>query len=266
MVAKDGIGADGRSAGAAQFLCSRLKKNAWSQNWTRLPREANLKIRINGHDGFWLSCTPKNLKTLVLGFLFSEGIISTLDDVLLLRVCDEDHVAEVRLKDTTYRPPRSGRITSGCGGGVTFNKDTPMIKADVRVSPAQIFSLMRTFREGMVLRRAAGGVHASALCTPQEVLFIAEDIGRHNTLDRLFGECLLRGVEMRGRIVLTTGRISVEMVAKCARVGIPLAATMRVPTDAAVLLAQKTGITLVGRVRAGNLIAYTHPHRLGRPA
>lgn len=226
-----------------------------------LPRETELLIRVNGYDLTRIACTPVNLCEMVLGFLFSEGVISCLDDVLLLKICDEEYVAEVRLKRDDFKPVIK-RITSGCGGGVALGERVPKVVSALKVSLDDVSVLMRRLRRSMRLYKVCGGVHASALCTQRRILFIAEDIGRHNTLDKIFGMCLTRGISPEGKMVLTTGRVSGEMLEKLARVGVPVVATQRIPTDTAVILAEETGVTLLARVRGKNLLVFTHPERL----
>ena len=113
--------------------------------------------------------------------------------------------------------------------------------------------------------RFTGGVHTSALSDTRNLLVVAEDIGRHNTLDKIRGECLMRGISTRDRLLLTTGRISSEMLLKAAKMQSPVVVSRHSPTERAVLLARELGITLVGHARGGRLLVYSHPERLGRP-
>ena len=121
---------------------------------------------------------------------------------------------------------------------------------------------MRKFQEQMELYRFCGGVHGSALTDTKNMLVVAEDIGRHNTLDKIQGECLLRGLSTRDRLLLSTGRISVEMLLKAARMQVPVAVSRHSPTGSAVSLAQDLGIALVGHARGSSLSVYSHLERL----
>ena len=124
-------------------------------------------------------------------------------------------------------------------------------------------SLMKRLQEKMDLYRFSGGVHASALADVKDLLVVAEDIGRHNTLDKIQGECMLTGLTTKDRLLLSTGRISSEMLLKAARMQVPIIVSRHSPTGSAVLLARDLGIALVGRVRGNRLSVYSHPERLG---
>ena len=123
---------------------------------------------------------------------------------------------------------------------------------------------MKQFQEQMELYRLCGGVHASALSDTKKLLVVAEDIGRHNTLDKIQGECLLRGLSTKDGLLLTTGRVSSEMLLKAARMQAPVVVSRHSPTGSAVSLARDLGIALVGYARGNRLSVYSHPERLGR--
>jgi FdhD protein len=105
-------------------------------------------------------------------------------------------------------------------------------------------------------------VHASALSDTKNLLVVAEDIGRHNTLDKIQGECLLKGLSTRDRLLLSTGRISSEMLLKAAKMQVPVVASRHSVTGSAVSLAHNMGIALVGHARGSSLSVYSHPERL----
>ena len=115
----------------------------------------------------------------------------------------------------------------------------------------------------MELYRLSGGVHTSALADTKNLLVVAEDIGRHNTLNKIQGECLLEGIQTKDRLVLITGRISSEMLLKAAKMQAPVVVSRHSPTSSAILLARKMGIALVGEARGNRLTVFTHPERLG---
>ena len=129
--------------------------------------------------------------------------------------------------------------------------------------PKEVFSLLKQLQDRMDLYRFSGGVHASALSDTEQLLVVAEDIGRHNTLDKIQGECLLKELPTKDAILLSTGRISSEMLLKAANMQVPVVISRHSPTGSAVLLAQELGITLVGHARGNRLSVYSHPERLG---
>ena len=123
--------------------------------------------------------------------------------------------------------------------------------------------LGRAMRDLQRVYRQVGGTHAAALFgASRSAEVVAEDIGRHNAVDTAIGHCLLWGVPLHDKILLTSGRASYEMVTKAIRVGIPIAASISAPTSLAVQLAQDRGLTLIGYLRGGRMNVYTHGERV----
>lgn len=240
----------------------------WEWTDRGVVRERPLTVNVNGCELVRFLCTPEKLTYLVVGFLYYEGIIRGIEEISLLRVCEEDGVADVRIEGEVRLPERKS-ITSGCGGGVTYNIDfeAERLEDDLfEVTPEQLFDRMADLYEGAVKYKETRGIHASALATAQEVLACAEDVGRHNTLDKLVGESLLRGLMGRGKILLSSGRISSEMLLKAAKMRVPVVVSRTSPTALAVDLAQRLGMTVIGYLRRGSFNLYTHSHRIRRPA
>ncbi|MHB8919228.1 MAG: formate dehydrogenase accessory sulfurtransferase FdhD, partial [Desulfocucumaceae bacterium] len=200
---------------------------------------------------------------LVLGFLYGEGIISGIGDVASMRLCEDQSLADVRLKNPQYKLPTQRTLTSGCGGGAVFKTQGERIDSGLVAAPTEVLSLMKQFQEQMDLYRLSGGVHTSALSDTRSLLVVAEDIGRHNTLDKIQGECLAGGLSTRDRLLLTTGRVSSEMLLKAAKMQVPVVVSRHSPTGSAVSLARDLGIALVGHARGNRLSVYSHPERLG---
>ncbi len=237
----------------------------WKEQTSAIPSEMPLAIYINGQELVTILCTPLKLNCLVLGFLYSEGIISSLEEVLSLRVCQEDSLADVKLNRTDIKLPTRRTLTSGCGGGSLFREGETAgnrVDSSLMVSPTEVLSLMRQLQEAAVLYRQYGGLHTTALADNRSLLVTAEDIGRHNTLDKIAGECLLRNIPTRDRLLLTTGRLSSEMLIKARKMGVPVVVSRSATTDRASALAQESGITLISYARARRLSAYAHQWRL----
>jgi FdhD protein len=224
--------------------------------------EMALTIYIDNTELVTILCTPTKLNCLVLGFLYSEGVISGMSDVASMRVCEEDSLADVKLSKPGYTPPVRRTLASGCGGGVSFTTEMQKVESQLTVRPEEVFSLMKQLNEKAELYRFSGGVHTSALCNNSDALVVAEDIGRHNTLDKIVGECLLTKLSTADKLLLTTGRISSEMLSKAARMKAPIIVSRSSPTDRSISLAQKWGITLIGYVRGNRLSVYSHEERL----
>jgi FdhD protein len=243
--------------------CDRFSDEGWVRTSVRVPSEMGLTIYVNRQELVTILCTPTKLNCLVLGFLYSEGIISGTGDVASMRVCEEESLADVMLSNPEYKLPTLRTLTSGCGGGVAFITRGQRVDSSLVVSPREVLSLLKQLQEQMALYRLCGGVHASALSDTKNLLVVAEDIGRHNTLDKIQGECLLRGLSIKDGLLLSTGRISSEMLLKAAKMQTPVVISRTSPTERAISLARDLGIALVGYARGSRLSVYSHPERLG---
>lgn len=249
---------------APDLICDRFSDEGWVRTSAHVPSEMQLTIYVNRQELVTILCTPTKLNCLVLGFLYAAGIISGIGDVATMRVCEEESLADVMLSNPEYKLPTQRTLTSGCGGGVAFKTQGQRVDSGLVVSPTEVLSLMKQLQEQMELYRLSGGVHASALSDNRNLLIVAEDIGRHNTFDKIQGECLLRGLSSRDRLLLSTGRVSSEMLLKATEMQAPVIVSRTSPTERAISLARDLGIALVGYARGSRLSVYSHPERLGR--
>jgi FdhD protein len=221
-------------------------------------REQPLSIHVNGTRFITLLCSPFQLEALVLGYLWMEMVIGDLDEVASLQVSEVDGRAEVWL----HRPvelPTERILTSGCGGGITFRVDprwfTPL-GGGPRVAPAQLSDRIKELFGAATHYQASRGIHGAALSDGERLLIVAEDVGRHNAVDKVKGEALRRDIPTTGRILLSTGRVSSEMLLKAVRMGVPVVASRTSPTEMAVSLAEQLGVTVVGYVRPDSMNLY----------
>jgi FdhD protein len=238
-------------------------------NWASKPMilETAWPLIVNGTHWLTVLCTPTQLDYFVFGFLFNEGIITGPDDVLDLQISQApEEVIRVELKNRDFRLPERGTLTSGCGGGITFvdlAAARERVRSSLRVTAGQISYLVEQLMAAVADDYSrVGGFHTAGLSDGQRLLVIATDIGRHNTLDKVAGECLVRRIPMKDAILLATGRISVEMLGKAARMGVPVVATLNSPTHLAVELARAWDITLIGYARGAEMDVYTGWQRL----
>ena len=236
----------------------------WERSSVHLPSEMPLTIYVNSQELVTILCTPIKLNCLVLGFLYAEGIITGTGDVAGMQVCEEESLADVTLNDSRHEIPAKRTRTSGCGSGTAFELKGKRVQSDLAPTPEELLLLMRKLKEQMVLHRYCGGVHASALSDTKNLLVVAEDIGRHNTLDKIQGECLLKGLRTRDRLLLSTGRISTEMLLKASKMQVPVVVSRHSPTGRAVSLARDLGISLVGHAKGSRLSVYSLPERVQR--
>lgn len=242
----------------------------WEQGRLRLVdgaviEEGLVRVHVNGRELATLMCTPKDLDLLALGFLRSEGIIEGLKDVRLVVPCPSRACVDVWLREGDFQIPGRAIITSGCSGGITFDdlsQRVPPIQSNRQVTPQQISNGLRQLISAASLYKYTRGVHASALSDGQRLVVMAEDVGRHNTIDKLWGFCLTQGIDPADHILLATGRISSEMLNKAAKMRVPVVASRTSPTGLSVRLAAEWNIMLVGYVRADSFNVYTAPWRL----
>jgi FdhD protein len=222
-------------------------------------REQPLTLYVNGERFLTLLCTPLKLEALVVGYLWMEKVITGLQEIRDLAVSVVDGRADVTMAGPVTLPTER-ILTSGCGGGITFRIDHrlfPRLSSSLRVRPDQLAARMKDLYAAAVHYQVSRGIHGAALADPDGLLIAAEDVGRHNAVDKVMGEALLRGIEVRDRMLMSTGRVSSEMLLKAARMGAPLVASRTSPTEMAVALAEQLGITVCGYVRPDGLNLYT---------
>lgn len=234
-------------------------------------REFPLTIILNDRELVTLLCTPKDLKYLAVGFLASEGLLTGKNDIKRLLVDETRGVARVEttVDKTSADEPFKRFISSGCGRGASFYSAADMqgqarIESSLKVSIRDILALVAEFQHHSEVYRATGGVHSAALCDTKSILIFSEDIGRHNAIDKIFGQCLVEEISTAERIIITSGRISSEILLKVARRNVPIIVSKSAPTDLGVKLANDLGITLLGFVRGKRMNAYTNDWRISQ--
>jgi len=230
--------------------------------------EAPVTLTVNGEVWLTLMCTPDNLDALAVGFLFNEGVIASKDEVADLRVCPALDNVDVWLTHNARRPERWSR-TSGCTGGMTdaaileqYSQGIPAVSSGETFEAQQISRLVGRLFEAQELYRQTGGVHSSAISDGSRLYLVAEDVGRHNTLDKLAGRLLLEDLNPQPRLIITTGRISSDMLQKAVRIRTAVIVSRTAPTSLSIELAKKWQVTLIGYARRDRFSIYTHPERI----
>lgn len=226
-------------------------------------KEFSLTIVLNNRDLVTLLCSPMNLEYLVVGFLSSEGLIKSKDEIKTTIVDKERGMIRV---ETEEDRDFVGRLIASSGGrGAAYYSAVntqSQIKAKIEISADEVFSLVEDFEHRSQIYRATGGVHSAALCDRDGILLFSEDIGRHNAIDKIFGECLLKDISTAERIIVTSGRISSEIMLKVAKRSIPIIISLSAPTDLAVRIATDLRVTLIGFVRGRKMNVYTEGWRV----
>ncbi|MEA1963739.1 MAG: formate dehydrogenase accessory sulfurtransferase FdhD [Candidatus Aerophobetes bacterium] len=233
-------------------------------------REIPLTILVNNEELVTLQCNPGKLEYLAVGFLLSEGFIKKGTEIKHISLNERGWYIRIDLEGdflSVKNLPFERVIGSGCSGALTFYRDidiqecTPL-RSQIRFSHKKIFSLMREFQKRSLTFKNTGGVHSCALSNQEDIEIFAEDIGRHNAVDKVFGECFMRGISTQDKAILTSGRVSSEILIKVAKQRIPLIASHSAPTDLAVGLAKKLNLTLIGFVRGRRMNIYAHSYRI----
>jgi len=254
-----------------KFSILKLTEKGSSSIDDVVAKESPLTIILNNQELVTVLCSPKDLKYLAVGFLSSEGLLDGKDEIRKILVDDERGV--VRLETTGDKGFSQGLlfkrvISSGCGRGASFysaaDAVSQKVESQVEISTEEVFDLVHKFQHSSDVYLATHGVHSAALCDRKSILVFSEDIGRHNAVDKIFGKCLLEDIPTDDRLVITSGRISSEILHKVAKRGIPILISISAPTNLGVRIADTLGITLVASVRGKRMNVYTHDWRIAR--
>ena len=230
--------------------------------------EVPLTVFLNDTEVATLLASDFEGKSLAIGFLFSEGFLQGKEELSGLFESTERKVVRVYTEDKREPDIGKGTITTGCGQGRSYaHYDLETLEIEpmedtLRISSEEIFALMHRFQTQSVLFRETGGVHSCALAQGDRIVLMKEDIGRHNAMDRILGTCLLEDVPLEDKMMLTSGRVSSEIVFKAGRGRIPVLVSRSAPTDLAIRIAEQAGITLVGFVRGRRMNVYAHSERI----
>jgi FdhD protein len=250
----------------------RIKGASRSVKRDTVVKEGQLTILLNGQKIVTLACTPKEQNYLALGFLFSEGIIKGREEIK--RVLSYPEREEVRV--FTKREVKLSRdffqtsvLTSGRGKGKSFKsleKVDPLegilLNFEFHLTPSEILSLMSKFDTKSTLFKKTGGVHGAALADNKRILIFAEDIGRHNALDKVLGKALMKRIILKDKLILSSGRISSDLLLKVWRANLSFICSRSAPTGKALDLAKNLGVTVVGFARGRRMNVYTYPARI----
>ena len=208
--------------------------------------EISLTMYLNGKKLLMLLCSPANLQELSAGFLYSAGLIKSINDIKAITIDGEKQVSYIELN--------------------TKEKDTKFIfkrlTSNSNISSEKILTLMDSFEKRSFAFRQTGGVHSAALSNTDKILVFKEDIGRHNALDKVIGEALIRGVNMKDLVILTSGRISTEIISKVEKTRAVFLISRSAPTNQAIKLAKELNLTLIGFARGKRMNVYAADERV----
>jgi FdhD protein len=223
--------------------------------------EVPMALFINGRHAMTAMMSPAYLEEFVTGYLFTEQIIKNPDEIESVKI-EKNRISVITKNLFKVLGPKK-TILSGCGGSSSFvdPEKLPKITSGFTITVKKILESVRVVLDSE-LHRTTGGIHVVALLNEETVLFLSEDIGRHNALDRVIGYGLRSRIDFSQTFVVSSGRISSEMVRKCLIAQIPIIISRSATTTLSVEIAQKTGLTIIGFARGAKMNIYTHPERI----
>jgi FdhD protein len=248
---------------------TKIKKhlgNDFADQEDLIIKEHRANIFVNGAHYISLMCLPQHLDELAVGFLFAEGLIGAYADVLKIGSDDTGDIF-VDIRNTHAAKTAARVVISGFGQGSVnlpfFNyENLPAITGPLKISSQEVIKMAASFNKRSELFLKTGAVHSAALVLPDGTDLFYEDIGRHNAVDKIIGKALRSALSIKNGILLTSGRISSEILIKAAGLGIPVLISISAPTDLAVELARKMNMTLIGFARGDSFNVYAGEGRV----
>lgn len=247
---------------------NRIKDGKMESVEDSVMTEYPLTIFLNGNELVTLLCLPKGLKYLAVGFLMSEGIIENKTQIKNVSVDEEKGHAYIDLDNKSLSTDKlfSKRIvTTGCGKGTVFYNAIDSLKiidSNMKIGWKKILNLSSKLNEHSTLFRETGGVHSCALCNCDDILLFYEDVGRHNSIDKIIGESVLSDLDLSDKILISSGRISSEMIIKAIKSNIPIIVSRSASTGLSVKIAKQFNATLIGFARGNRMNIYNGQDRL----
>lgn len=232
--------------------------------------EYPLTIFINNEEFITLLCSPNALEYLTVGFLVSEGLVKDISQIKKLTIDHEKGYAYIEISSfSTFSDKLFGRrtVTTGCGKGTVFYNVLDSLAANpnegtLTVSDHQIYKLIGVFNQSSEAFIETGGVHSCCLCDTEGILIFHEDIGRHNALDKIIGEALVKNIGLKDKLLLTSGRVSSEMIIKASKQNIPIIISRSAATELSIRIAEALNITLIGFARGKRMNIYNGKNRV----
>lgn len=239
----------------------RYDVDSWDDKEDYVVVETPLRIYINNSHYISLMCTPQKMEELSLGFLFCEGVIDSFSEIKSMKL--EENIINIEMDKKIHAYKFKDRaMSSGCCKGsmhisVINQNSLDRIECDKVFDVENIIDSMDKFNRHSDLFKETGGVHSCALSNGNEVVLFAEDIGRHNALDKVIGMSLKESIDMIDKILYTSGRLSSDIIIKAASAKVPIVVSHSAPTKLALDLAKSLNIAAVGFVRGSRLNVYS---------
>jgi len=248
----------------------RITKDRCRHTRVSVVREIPLTIFLNDREIITLLCTGAHIESLAVGFLKSEGLLQHRRNLQKVRSDTDGQIVRVYTDEPTEMAEQllgKRTLTSGCGKGTIFynvldSLQSEPLKNQVTMRVDQVRKLMTELHKRSELYRLSRGVHNCGLATTKKILLFRADIGRHNAVDMILGECFLKELDTSDKILITTGRITSEILIKAAKMKIPTLISRSAATSLSLDLAHKLNMTVIGYVRGGSILAYTGEENL----
>lgn len=248
---------------------ARYQSGIRSEQEDQVIIETPLTIFLNENEIVTLLCTPMHQEDLAVGFLAGEGFLQKPTDLLSVNFDKEANIVWVKgtsslLAEKTFL---KRFLASGCGKGTTFYNfgDTRISPIPVQaemMSGSVILDAVKKLQTQPSIFRETGGTHGVFLISPVDIVCFREDIGRHNAADKILGKCFQENIPLQDKALVSTGRISSEILLKVAKMSVPILVSRSAPTSLAVELAERLGVTLIGFARGERMNIYTYPERI----
>ena len=233
--------------------CTRLVNGRFVKSKAKVVIEKEVSIFINEKHFVTASLAPVMEREFVIGYLFGQGFIANIEEIESIKI--EGNTAKVKVTDIQKISQRTKkttyRIVSGGGKSAFFDEvGLSKIYSEIKIDKNDVFKAMNTVFEKAEIYKETGGVHVTGLFTPEAIpICIVEDIGRHNTLDKVIGYAVINKIDCRNTFLASTGRMASEMVEKICRANIPVVATKTAVTKLGLEIGEKCGLTIIGFVR-----------------
>jgi FdhD protein len=241
----------------------RKRNTSFQETEDILAIEKRISVSLGGEELISLYCSPSMIVELLTGFFFTQGLLKKKLSAGDIDIAYGDEI-RVDIVNTGVVPEKGILIRHLGGTSMERIREFEKVMDDFSL-PAHAFKIIFTeFQKKSELFRLTGCFHSAAISDGEEILSFAEDIGRHNAVDKVLGSCILNNVPFARKLLLVSCRISSEIVSKCLSCGIPVLASVAAPTDLAADIAEKYGVTLVGFVRRDRLNIYTNFQRIIR--
>ncbi|HSQ87577.1 formate dehydrogenase accessory sulfurtransferase FdhD [Romboutsia sp.] len=248
-----------------KYRIKRYEKDSLESTVDSVIVEYLFTIFIDSEEFITLMCTPKSLKELAIGFLHSESIIESISDIKSITVFEEKGYVNIELNNRDLLNEKTNKkrvITSGCGKGSMYYNELDRLTLNTNSSNREreyswISKVMNEFNKMSKLFLETGGVHSVALSDFDKIIFFEEDIGRHNALDKVIGKCLEDNIDIKDKVILTSGRITSEIVLKCAKLNINYIISRSAATNVAIDLSNVMNIRLIGFARGKRMNIYS---------